>query len=241
MEKPHQAFVAYDGPCLEGRLIRRVKRFSVEIALSSGGTVWAHTNNSGAMLGLTRQGSRVLVSRSDNPKRKLAYTLEAVEPGGCGWVGVNTQMPNRLLQAAFKQQLLPFARSYTACQREAVWGDSRLDAHFFAAGEPDLWVECKNVTLVEDDLACFPDAQSLRAQKHLKTLMQILAKGMRAAMFYLVQHPGGRCFAPADFIDPDYAALLTRARHCGVEIAVFRAVVTQQGVFLAESIPLARF
>lgn len=242
MKQSLQAFVPYDGPCLTGRLIRRVKRFSVEIALENGERIWAHSNNSGAMLGLTRQGEAVLVSQSGNPKRKLAYTLEAVESGaghGRGWVGVNTLVPNRLLQAAFSLGQLPFAQGYAQCKREAVWGDSRLDSHFFGQREPDLWVECKNVTLVEDDVASFPDAPSLRAQKHLKTLRQIVAQKRRAAMFYLVQHPEGHCFAPADFIDPDYAAGFVQAVSAGVEIYVFRASVTKQGVFLAEPMPLA--
>lgn len=227
--------------CLSGTFLRRHKRFSVEVALEDGKIVWAHTNNSGAMLGLTRKGSPVLLSRSANPKRKLPYTLEAVAcPGAKGWVGVNTLVPNRLILAAHARGLLPFSLGYEQVRAEAVFGTNRLDVHFSGKHRPDLWVECKNVTLVEDDVASFPDAQSLRGQKHLTTLMEIAGRKMRAAMFYLVQHPEGHCFAPADYIDEAYANLFAKALQCHVEMYVYRAHVTEIGITLGSAIPLSR-
>ena len=249
--------------CRVAAFVRRVKRFSVELA-SADGPLWAHSNNSGSMLGLTRPGAPVLVSPAAAPGRKLPYTQECVwlaeravpgaaDPAGVEvaaragklpegrgfWVGVNTSTPNRMLEVAFRAGRLPFAAGYTELRREAKRGASRLDGLFTGPGLPPLWVECKNVTRVEDDAACFPDAASERGRKHLRELMDIVARGERAAMFYLVQRPDGHCFAPADFIDPGYAELFAEALAAGVEMYPFRAVVSPAGIDLGPRLPLA--
>lgn len=249
--------------CRVAAFVRRVKRFSVELD-STDGPLWAHSNNSGSMLGLTRPGAPVLLSPAAASGRKLPYTQECVWlaeravpgggdtgaaeaaaragklPAGHGfWVGVNTSTPNRMLEAAFRAGRLPFAAGYTELRREAKRGQSRLDGLFTGPGLVPLWVECKNVTMVEDDAACFPDAASERGRKHLRELMDIVSRGERAAMFYLVQRPDGRCFAPADFIDADYAELFAGALAAGVEMYPFRAVVTPAGIDLGPQLPLA--
>lgn len=247
--------VPFSPGCRVGSLVRRVKRFSMELVLDNA-SAWAHSNNSGSMLGLTRPGTPLLVSPASSPGRKLPWTQECVwlagpphtsaatasaasASGGQGfWVGVNTSVPNRMLAAAFAAGRLPFATGYTAFAREAVRGASRLDGLFTGPDLPPLWVECKNVTLVEDGVACFPDAASTRGQKHLRELMDIAAHGQRAAMFYLVQRPDGKCFAPADFIDPEYAALFYAALGAGVEVFVFRALVSPSGVDLGDRLPV---
>lgn len=173
--------------CVVGRFIRRYKRFSVEMLLD-GQNVWVHSNNSGSMLGLTLAGAPLLASPAANPARKLPYTQEAVwlaeravpplsggEEGADGsalgrgfWVGVNTSVPNRMIEVAFHAGRLAFAAGYTQCRREAKRGESRLDACLTGPDLPPLWVECKNVTMVEDGVACFPDAATERGQKHLR-------------------------------------------------------------------------
>lgn len=239
--------------CITGAFVRRVKRFSVEI-VHNGRSEWVHSNNSGSMMGLLRPGAPVLASPAANPDRKLRWTQEAVRMrdwSGDFWVGVNTATPNRLLEAAFHAGLLPWAAGYTHLRREARFGESRLDACLTAApqgpaqgsgsGEttlPPLWVECKNVTMVEDDVACFPDAATERGQKHIREMMRLVEQGFRAAFFYLVQRADGTCFGPADFIDPAYADLFWQALDAGVEVYPHRAVVTEQGIFLGEMLPV---
>ena len=241
--------------CVEAAFVQRRKRFSV-LLQHQGADLWVHSNNSGSMLGLCLPGAPVLASPASNPDRKLKYTQECVwlaqravpeppqqhhqgEPAARGfWVGVNTSTPNRMLEAAFHAHRLPFAEGYTTLVREAKRGQSRLDGLLTGPGLPPLWVECKNVTMVEDDAACFPDAASERGQKHLRELMDIVANGERAAMFYLVQRPDGTCFAPADFIDPAYAALFYEALHAGVEMYPFRALVSPAAIDLGSLLPV---
>lgn len=229
------------GGCICAEFIRRIKRFSVELRLH-GKTVWAHTNNSGAMLGLLRSGAPALLSPAVNPERKLPWTLERiwVHTGRRAfWAGVNTYMPNRLLIAAFRHGSLDFACGYTSSRVEARHGESRLDARLDGPRLPPLWVECKNVTLVRDNTAMFPDARSSRAQKHLLELMAIKESGQRAAMFYLIQRPDAEFFSPASDIDPDYADLYHEARKKGVEIYPFVAEMRREGIALGKLLQLA--
>ena len=248
--------------CIVAAFVARRKRFSV-LLQHQGADLWVHSNNSGSMLGLCLPGAPVLASPASNPDRKLKYTQECVwlarravpelventhgsgayesgahSPASGFWVGVNTSTPNRMLEAAFHARRLPFAQGYTTIVREAKRGQSRLDGLLTAPGLPPLWVECKNVTMVEDNAACFPDAASERGQKHLRELMDIVACGERAAMFYLVQRPDGECFAPADFIDPAYATLFYEALSAGVEMYPFRALVSPAGIDLGPMLPV---
>lgn len=227
--------------CRRAIFLRRFKRFFVECR--DGEEIFlAHTNNSGSMLGLTRPGLPVLLSPAANPARKLPYTLELIGLPGTNepsWVGVNTMTPNRILRAAFHAGLLPWAKGYTVFRPEAKRGKSRLDALLTGPDLPPLWVECKNVTLVEDDMAVFPDAVSSRAHKHLEEMTDIVRSGGRGAFFYCVQRPDGLCFGPAGFIDPTYAALYESARAAGVESHPHRVIATEQGLDLGLELPLA--
>jgi len=224
--------------CVVGRLIRREKRFFVHVLIDGKPDV-AHTNNTGAMIGLLRPGAPVLLSPAQNPERKLRWTLElvwcgdpAAYPRGGFWAGVNTSTPNRMLEAAFRAGKLPWAEGYTSFAREKVRGESRLDGLLEGPGMPRLWVECKNVTMSEDDVALFPDAVSERGLKHLGTLKGIVAAGERAAMFYCIQRPDAWCFGPADMIDPAYAVGLRDAVAHGVEVYPHLAVLTVEGIGL---------
>ena len=237
----------YPPGCRIGRLLRREKRFSVAVELDAR-PIWAHTNNTGSMLGLLRPGSPVLLSPATNPARKLAWTVEALGLGTRGvsapdardlfWVGVNTSVPNRFLSAAFTAGLLPWTEGYTELKREAVHAESRLDGLCTGPDRLPLWIECKNVTLVEDGVAAFPDAVTERGAKHLGTLRRLVAEGCRAAMLYLVQRPDGHCFGQADYIDPAYAAALREALNCGVEAYAVVARVAPDGIFYDRELSL---
>jgi len=199
--------------------------------------VWVHTNNSGAMLGLLRPGCGALISPALNPGRKLAWTLEALESDG-SWVCVNTLAPNRMLRAAWQAGLLPETAGTTSFRPEAKVGQSRLDA-LLSGPAGDIWVEAKNVTLDICGTACFPDAVTERGQRHLRELMALADQGLRTAVFYLVPMAESQCFAPAEIIDPAYAALFRQALARGVEAWPYQALVDEQGLRLGRRLPLA--
>jgi sugar fermentation stimulation protein A len=228
------AHIPFDAPCRRAAFIRRIKRFTVEATAldgpDKGALLAAHTNNTGSMLGLLRPGSKALLSPAANPDRKLKYTLEGLDLAGA-MVGVNTLTPNRMLYAAWLAGAMPEMDGYAHFQKEAKVGQSRLDAHL-TGDFGDLWVECKNVTMVEDGVALFPDAITERGQKHLRELMSLAATGARVALFFLVQRPDGHCFGPADMIDPVYAELFYEALDAGVEAWPYVAEVDETGITL---------
>jgi sugar fermentation stimulation protein A len=229
IEFPNDSFVAV--------FLRREKRFLIE-AERDGRRFWAHCNNSGSMLGLLRRGSDVLLSVSPNKSRRLPFTLELIKHDD-HWVGVNTLVPNRLLRAAWDRGVLPEVAGCNRFISEQTSGLSRLDA-VLDGPEGPVWIEAKNVTLVEDDVACFPDAVTTRGQKHLGELTALACTGQRAACFYLVQRSDASCFAPADFIDQDYARLFWKAVEAGVEIWPYEAVVTTLGIGLGRKLQVLR-
>jgi len=241
MPRP-RCVLPFPAPCRRAAFVGRYKRFTVRARAldgpDAGRELLAHTNNTGTMLGLLRPGAAALLSPAPNPDRKLPYTLEALALDR-GWVGVNTLTPNRMLYAAWRAGALPEAAGYDRFRKEAVTGDSRLDARLDGP-QGALWVECKNVTLVEDDVALFPDAETERGRKHLRELMRLRATGERVALFFLVQRPDGRCFGPADMVDPEYARLFHEALSAGVEAWPYVAHVDETGITLGERLQVVR-
>ena len=237
-----ECIIPFHAPCRKAAFIRRMKRFTVEATALDGsdkGTVLAaHTNNTGSMLGLLRPGSTALLSPAANPNRKLKYTLEALELNGA-MVGVNTLTPNRMLHTAWKAGVLPELDGYDHFKKEAKVGQSRLDA-YLSGDKGELWVECKNVTMVEDDVACFPDAITERGQKQLRELMSLANTGARVALFFMVQRPDGNCFGPADVVDPGYAELFYEALDAGVEAWPYVANVDEYGISLGHKLKVVR-
>lgn len=229
------------GPVVMARYVRRYKRFFVD-AVTGDGPLTAHANNTGSMLGLLRPGRTIALSVSDNPKRKLAHTLEMVrlpDFRGDFWVGVNTLTPNRLFRKAFCAGAFADLAGYDAIRAEPPFAGGRLDFVLTGAAGT-MFVECKNVTMVEDNAAAFPDAATERGCKHLIELTRLAREGLaRAALFFCIQRPDGACFAPAAVVDPDYAALFQEAVAAGVLVLPYRVGVSPAGITLGERLPLA--
>ncbi|MDK2955660.1 MAG: sugar fermentation stimulation protein [Desulfovibrionales bacterium] len=237
MTPPPRTFLPLPDGCVRARLARRRQRFIIE-AENEAGPLLAHTNNTGAMLGLMRPGAEILLSPANNPKRKLPWTLEMVRVHGF-WVGVNTLTPNRMLRLAVTHGRLPELGGPRSFQAEAAVGQSRLDGHVPAErGLPEAWLEAKNVTLVEDGRAAFPDAETERGRKHLRELTALAGRGAVVGLFFLVQRPDASCFGPADYIDPAYAELMVEALRAGVKAWALQADLSDREISLGRRLPL---
>ncbi|MEO9522815.1 DNA/RNA nuclease SfsA [Marinobacter alexandrii] len=234
-------------PLVEGRLIRRYKRFLADVRLPDGSEVTAHCPNTGSMLGCQPEDGRVWLSRSDNPKRKLAYTWELVETSPGMLACINTARPNTQARVAVESGVVVELADYAGCRAEVKYGEEKSRIDLLLTGhdyQPDAWVEVKNVTLAEDGQGFFPDAVTTRGQKHLRELMAQVAQGDRAVLFFVVNHTGIQTVRPADHIDPTYGKLLREACDAGVEVIAYRAgLVTDSGdpsgvMTLTESVPV---
>ncbi len=220
-------------PLVSGTLLSRYKRFLADVRLAGGETVTAHCPNTGRMTGCAHPGCPVYVSRHPGAGRKLGYTLELTEMP-TSLVGVNTQVPNRLVAAAVAAGRVPELAGFDAIRREVpAGGDSRIDLLLQKDGGGGCYVEIKNCTLVEDGIARFPDAVTLRGKKHLEALAGRVAAGSRGVIFYLIQRMDARAFQPADDIDPAYGDALRRAAGAGVEVLAYDVRIDLAAIRLA--------
>jgi sugar fermentation stimulation protein A len=224
-------------------LARRYKRFLADVVLESGEMLTVHVANPGAMTGLDRPFSRVWLSDSQNPMRKLSHTWELVEAdlgSGLELVGVNTVAPNVLVADVIETGLIPQLRDYASIRREVKYGsNSRVDFLLERPGRPPCYLEVKNVHLMRKPrLAEFPDSVTARGTKHLDELAAVAATGARAVLLYVIQIPSADRFAVARDIDPAYAAAFDRARVSGVEALAWRCAVTVEGIEIAAPVPI---
>lgn len=218
---------------LSGVLLKRYKRFLADIKLDSGDMITAHCPNTGPMTGVCQVGSRVCVSQSDNPNRKLKYTWELIEvhDNQPTWVGINTSLPNRVVKSALEAHLLPNLGTYTSILPEVKYGrDNKSRIDFVLRGnDRPVYMEVKNTTWVEGDLALFPDTVTQRGQKHLKDLMGMMPDH-RTVMLYFINRGDCPRFAPGDSADPAYGKLLRQAIAQGMEVLPCRFEVTPQEI-----------
>jgi sugar fermentation stimulation protein A len=224
-------------PLIAGTLVRRYKRFLADVILEDGSPVTVHCPNSGSMKGCAVPGSRVFLSRSPNPRRAYPLTWELVESDGF-WAGINTSLPNRLAREAIENGTVTELQGYDSIRPEVPYGErSRIDL-LLEGPSGRCYVEVKNVTLVEGRRALFPDAVTLRGQKHLNELMRVVREGDRGVIFFTVQRGDGESVSPADAIDPEYGRLLRLVVQSGVEALAYRAEISPEEIRLTNRLPV---
>ncbi|QCS50966.1 DNA/RNA nuclease SfsA [Picosynechococcus sp. PCC 11901] len=230
-----QPFVYRYPELIPGILRKRYKRFLADIELASGEIVTAHCPNTGPMTGICELGAPVMLSKSDNPKRKLAYTWEMIqlhtpEPT---WVGVNTALPNRVIKAMLLAKQIPeLADHYDTVRPEVRYGTenkSRIDFLLTGEGRSPIYVEVKNTTWTKGELALFPDTETTRGQKHLQELIDIVPAA-KAVMLYFINRGDCTRFAPGDSKDPKYGELFRQAIAAGIQILPCRFAVSPEGI-----------
>lgn len=233
----------FSAPLIPATLIRRYKRFLADVTLPDGGEVTVHVANPGAMLGLNTPGARVWLSKSNNSKRKLAYSWELVEVdfgAGLELVGVNTGQPNGLVAAALEAKAIPPFAHYPKIRREVRYGkNSRVDFLLEGGGLPPCYLEVKNVHMMrEPGRAEFPDAVTARGAKHLDELAVMAKTGARAAMLFLVQIGSAKSVSLAHDIDPVYKKAFDRALAEGVEAFALTCRISTEGIEVGPAIPV---
>ncbi|KHS74134.1 transcriptional regulator [Pectobacterium brasiliense] len=222
------------------RLIKRYKRFLADVVTPEGETLTLHCANTGAMTGCATPGDTVWYSTSDNPKRKYAQSWELTETQQNHWICVNTLRANTLLYEALLENRIEELAGYPDVKTEVKYGteNSRVDLLLQAPDRIDCYIEVKSVTLLQHECGYFPDAVTLRGQKHLRELQQMVANGKRAVLFFAVLHSGIHQVSPARHIDPRYAELFTEAQRAGVEILCYGSTLCPDGITLTHKLPL---
>jgi len=217
-------------PLVEGILVKRYKRFLVDIELADGEIVTAHCANTGPMKGVLWPGGRVRLKYSPSPKRKLDWSWEQAEVPSHNelkrcWVGINTSLPNKLIrnlvEANCLENQLGLIASIKPEVKYGLEGKSRIDLLL----EPEtnnsdtrnIYIEVKNTTWCDHSLALFPDTVTTRGQKHLRELMS-LDSHSRAVLIPCISRNDLDSFAPGDSADAEYGRLFREAVNKGVEI-----------------------
>ena len=220
---------------LQGTLIKRYKRFFADIKYKDN-IIVAHCPNSGSMLGLLKNGNKVWFSQSDNPKRKLKYTLEIIEINKT-LVGVNTQLTNKIVLEALKQKkIVPLSKFFNIKSEVKFSEKTRFD--FLVSNNKDkCFLEVKNVTLIRDNsTAEFPDAITSRGTKHLDELIKAKKKGYKAYMLYLIQIEGCNSFKIAKDIDQEYKIMFDKALKNRIKVLCYDCKLNNEEIKLNKQI-----
>ncbi|MFK8015121.1 MAG: DNA/RNA nuclease SfsA [Gammaproteobacteria bacterium] len=230
----------YESALQRAVLIKRYKRFLADIMLPDGVHTTIYCPNTGSMLGCAEPGSTVWFSRSDNPQRRYPFTWEQVAGADDVRVGVNTGVANSLVREAIEGEALTELSGYATVKAEVtIEPGSRLDFVLTAPQRRRCVVEVKNVSAaVDEGIAFFPDAVSVRAQKHLAVLMRRIDAGERAVLVFCVQRDDVRQVRPADHIDLRYGRLLREAMAHGVDVLAMAARLGDQSIALYRSVPV---
>ena len=227
----------FENKLIQGIFIKRYKRFFVDVKVNNQ-IITAHCPNTGSMLGLLNEGNRVWISKSNNPNRKLKYTLEIIRDKKSK-VGVNTHFTNKIVLDALKNNLIKEFNNILEIKPETKFGNNtRFD--FLVINKKDrAFIEIKNVTLSRiKKLAEFPDAVTVRGLKHINELIKASKKNYKIFILYLVQREDCKNFTIAKDIDPSYASALKKAVKNKLNVLCYDCKFSSKGIKLNKKIKI---
>ena len=220
---------------LQGILIKRYKRFFVDIKYQNK-TITAHCPNSGSMMGLLKPGNKVWFSHSDDPKRKLKYTLQMINLNKSK-VGINTQLTNKIILESLEKKRIKSLIKFNFIKAEVKFSDKTRFDFLISNNKEKCFLEVKNVTLVrESNIAEFPDAITTRGTKHLNELCKAKKKGFQSYILYLIQREDCDSFRIAKDIDEEYKFAFNKALKCGVKILCYDCKLNNEEIILNKQI-----
>ena len=220
---------------ISGEFIKRYKRFFVDVKIGNN-IITAHCPNTGSMMGLLNKGNKVWLSRSDNPKRKLRYTLQIIE-NNKSKVGINTLLTNKIVFEALKNGKVKNLKNLDEIKQEVKFGENtRFDFLIFKKKRKSF-IEVKNVTLSRSPgVAEFPDAITSRGLKHIKELIKARKKKYKIYLLYLIQRDDCKQFKLAKDIDPEYYDFLVKAVKKNLNILCYDCKFSSKGIKLNREI-----
>ena len=218
---------------IKGKLIKRYKRFFTDLKLNNQ-SVTAHCPNTGSMMGLLEKDNDVWVSKNDDPRRKLKFTLEMIKVNK-SLVGVNTHRANRIVEHALENKLIAEFKDVKTIKREFKYSkDTRFD---FLCDKKII--EVKNVTLTrENKIGEFPDAITSRGLKHLIQLISSIKKGFKPYVLFLTQIQGIEYFRIAKDIDYEYYQNYLKAKKAGVNFLAYRCYLSSKEIKIEKKIKI---
>ena len=222
---------------IKGKLIKRYKRFFVDVKLGKE-IVIAHCPNTGSMKGLLDEGNEVFISKSDNPKRKLKYTLEIIKVKK-NLVGVNTHFANKIANHALSNNLIKEVTNNDSIKPEVYFDKETRFDFFIKKDNKKIFLEVKNVTLFRNlKIAEFPDSITSRGSKHLRALIEASKKGFKTYLLFLIQIQGVESFKIAKDIDEEYYKNYLLAKKAGVKFLAYRCKINSKNIIVEKKIKI---
>jgi sugar fermentation stimulation protein A len=222
---------------IKGKLIKRYKRFFTDIKLSKK-VVIAHCPNTGSMKGLLDVGNKVFLSKNNDPKRKLKYTLEIIKVKK-NLVGVNTHFANKIAYHGLSNNLIDELKDNDSIKPEVFFNKETRFDFLIKKNKKKIFVEVKNVTLFRDEkIAEFPDAITSRGSKHLKTLIDAIKKGYKTYILFLIQIERVKNFKIAKDIDREYYNNYLLAKKAGVNFLAYRCKINSKEIKIEKKIKI---
>ena len=218
---------------INGKLIKRYKRFFVDIE-ENNKTITAHCPNTGSMMGLLNKGNKVWLTKNNDPKRKLKFTLEMIKVKK-RIIGVNTHRANKIVEHGLINKLVEEFKDTKNIKPEFKYSD---DTRFDFLCDNKI-LEVKNVTLLRNDnIAEFPDAITSRGSKHLKNLINSIEKGYKPYVLFLTQIQGINNFRIAKDIDSNYFNNYIEAKKAGVIFLAYRCKLNSKEIKIEKKIKI---
>ena len=222
---------------LKGKLIKRYKRFFVDVKLNKE-IVTAHCPNTGSMKGLLKEGNDVYLLKHNDPKRKLKYGLEIIKAQK-NLVGVNTHMANKIVNHGLSHNLIKELKDNDKIKPEVFFNKETRFDFLIEKNKQKIFVEVKNVTLFRDKkTAEFPDAITSRGSKHLLTLIDAIKKGYKAYLLFLVQIQNMEYFKIAKDIDIEYYKNYLVAKKAGVNFLAYTCNISPKKIYIDKKIKI---
>ena len=220
-------------PLCSGSFTKRVNRFLASIHID-GSEEYAHVRNSGRMRELLTTGRLVKLRERRSQRRKTRYDLTLVNYDG-RWVSIDARLPGVLLAESIEYRDFPEFAEYSLIKREVTHRSSRIDL-LLGKGKDRCLVETKSVTLVNGEMALFPDAPTIRGRKHVMDLTQAIGEGYEAWIVFICQREDARFFSPNESADSHFAETLRMAYDLGLKEFAFNCEVTEREIALKDHI-----
>ena len=222
---------------IKGKLIRRYKRFFVDVKLDKE-IVTAHCPNTGSMKGLLNEGNEVFLLKNDDPKRKLKYSLEIIKAQK-NLVGVNTHIANKIVNHGLINNIIKELNNCDRIQSEVFFNKETRFDFLVEKKKQKNFLEVKNVTLFRDkNTAEFPDAVTSRGSKHLLALIDAIKEGYKAYLIFLVQVQNMEKFKIAKDIDIEYYKNYLNAKKAGVNFLAYRCKISSKKIYIEKKIKI---
>jgi sugar fermentation stimulation protein A len=227
----------FENKLISGLFIKRYKRFFVDIKINNQ-IITAHCPNTGSMYGLLKKGNKVWVSKSNNPNRKLKFTLEIIEDNKSK-VGVNTYSANKIVRHALQENLIGEFNNILEIKPETKFGTNTRFDFLIINKKYKAFIEVKNVTLSrQKELAEFPDSVTIRGLKHINELIKASKKNYKIFILYLIQRDDCKTFKIAKDIDLNYGKALDKAVKKNLNILCYDCKFSSKGIKLNNKIDI---